>query len=31
MIAEVTRGRIAEWNPGAEITLLDEMERSPLT
>src|SRR5687768_282526 len=27
MIAEVTRGRIAEWTPGSEITLLDEMER----
>jgi cytochrome P450 family 135 len=27
MIAEVTRGRIAEWRPGSEIKLLDEMER----
>ena len=27
MIAEVTRGRIAEWIPDSEITLLDEMER----
>jgi cytochrome P450 family 135 len=27
MIAEVTRGRIAKWQPGSEITLLDEMER----